>query len=313
MQTPIPYHATASRPSWQSLPSPVRAAIEYLAGAPIVDAASAGSGFTGGFASRLLGADGRRTFVKAASTVDNPVIADCYRREAVINAVLPPTVAAPRVAWSTDVDGWVVLGFDDVDGRMPSWPADVAAVLGLVTDLCGALTPPPAGLELRTLADEISLTYWRDLVSSGVALDGWTWAAANLDLLASLESGWAEASAGSTMIHCDLRPDNLLIDGAGKVWLCDWNWPCLAAPWLDLVMLLAGVHASGLDADALLASHPVGSVAPADSVNAVLAAFGGMFVARSSEPPPAFASTWLRPHQRFYGEATLGWLRSRLA
>jgi aminoglycoside phosphotransferase (APT) family kinase protein len=301
MLTPIPYHATASRPSWSALPAAVRAMVEGRAGTRIVDSASAGSGFTGGFASRLVGTDGRRLFVKASC---DPVVADCYRREAIINAALPAPVPAPRVRWSAEVDGWVVLGFDDIAGRMPGWPSDLDAVLSMVTELACALTPPPAGLELRPIADETSLTFWRE---SAVAPDGW-----DLDLLISLEREWVAASAGDTMIHCDLRPDNLLVDGAGKVWICDWNWPCLAAPWLDLVLLLAGVHASGLDADRLLASHPVGSEAPADAVNAVLAAFAGMFVVQSAEPPPDFASPWLRPHQRFYGDATLGWLRSRL-
>jgi len=140
-----------------------------------------------------------------------------------------------------------------------------------------------------------------------------SWAGRHLDLLADLEAGWAEASAGSTMIHADLRVDNMLVDADGTVWLCDWNWPCLAAPWVDLVLLLPSVHVAGLDADAVLARHPVGRHADPAAVNAVLAAFAGMFIERAAVPPPMPASPWLRRHQRYFGAATLSWLRSRVS
>jgi len=189
MLTPVPYHATALRPQWRDLPAAVRTVVEERSGFPVAEATSAGSGFTGGFASRLVGVDGQRLFVKAASSDVNLTIADCYRREAVINAALPAGVAAPRVRWTAEVDGWVVLGFDDVAGRMPSWPDDLDAVLRLVTDLTEGLTPTPAGLELRTLAEEAAddLRCWRDIAGGEpppAGLDGW--AGANL----TCSRGW---------------------------------------------------------------------------------------------------------------------------
>jgi hypothetical protein len=310
----IPYHATATRPAWSALPAAVRAAIERELGAVVVAAASAGGGFTAGFAARVEGADGRRSFVKAESTERNQVIADSYRREAVINAALPAAVPAPRVRWQVEVAGWVVLGFDDVAGRMAAWPGDLDAISTLVSRVAEALDPAPPGIELHTLAADAGaeLTVWRDAVGGGPvpAADGW--AAAHLELLAGLESRWEAAVAGTAMIHGDLRPDNVLIDGDGAAWLCDWNWPSLAAPWFDLALALPTAYVAGIDADAVLARHPVGGAADPDAVNAVLAAFAGMFLSRCAEPPPPSGSPWLRAHQRHYGVATLAWLRSRL-
>jgi hypothetical protein len=313
---PIPYDATAKRPAWLELPAPVRAEIEGRLGTPVAAATSAGGGFTAGFAARIVTADGRRAFVKAESVDRNLMIAECYRREAVVNAALPPGVPAPRLRWSAEVDGWVVLCFDDVDGRMPSWrDGDLDAVLTLASRLTEELDPPPAGLALTSFVDDAArdLMVWRRMAGGelGVAtVDPW-WAS-RVELLASLEAGWEEACAGTAMIHCDLRPDNLLIDCAGKAWLCDWNWPCLAAPWIDLAVMLPTVHHAGLDASAVLAAHPVGRHAEPEAVNAVLAAFAGMFFEWSSAPPPEQASPWLRVHQRRYGAITLAWLRSRL-
>jgi len=109
-----------------------------------------------------------------------------------------------------------------------------------------------------------------------------------------------------------LAGDPRQVGVAGQLWLCDWNWPVLAAAWIDLAVLLPTVHAAGIDADAVLAAHPVSRDTDPDAVNAVLAAFAGMFLASSAGPPPNSASPWLRAHQRYYAQATLIWLRSRL-
>ena len=127
----------------------VRGAVERELGAPVAAAESCGGGFTAGFASRVLTSDGGRAFIKAESGMLNPVIADCYRREAVVNAALPVGVRAPRVRWTIEVDDWVVLGFDDVAGRMPEWPRDLDAVLELASDLVSLLTPAPVGWSWR--------------------------------------------------------------------------------------------------------------------------------------------------------------------
>ena len=62
-------------------------------------------------------------FIKAVKGRENAVIADCYRRGALINQALPPDVPAPRLQWIEEQNEWVVLGFDAVDGgRMPAEP-----------------------------------------------------------------------------------------------------------------------------------------------------------------------------------------------
>lgn len=69
-----PSGATAQRPSWLSLAAPVRRLVEIRLGQSVADAESQGGGFTDGFASRLVLADGSRVFVKAASSVVSPQV-----------------------------------------------------------------------------------------------------------------------------------------------------------------------------------------------------------------------------------------------
>ena len=106
---PAPVGKTARRLEWAFLPPNLRAFIERKCGSPVVEAISQTSGFTPGFASVLVCADGSRHFVKAASVKAQRAFADSYREEARKLAALPPGVPSPRLLWHLD-DDWVALG-----------------------------------------------------------------------------------------------------------------------------------------------------------------------------------------------------------
>jgi hypothetical protein len=81
----VPVRATARRPVWTELPAGVRDLVEGRLGAGVVSAHSTGTGFTPGFASRLVLDDGRSVFVKAASSAYDRAhgwpLSDAYRDE----------------------------------------------------------------------------------------------------------------------------------------------------------------------------------------------------------------------------------------
>ena len=71
-----------------------------------------------------------------------------HRREARIAAALPAGAPVPRLLWSYDEggDGWVVLVFEDVEGRHPAvpWqPDELDRVLEALDALAESLTPSP--------------------------------------------------------------------------------------------------------------------------------------------------------------------------
>jgi aminoglycoside phosphotransferase (APT) family kinase protein len=128
--------------------------------------------------------------------------------------------------------------------------------------------------------------------------------------LAALEQALPAHAAGTGMTHGDLRLDNILIDGAGRGWICDWTWPCLGAPWFDTVTLLVTAYAGGADADRLLSAHPTARDATPEAVDGALAALSGYWLTRAAGRPST-ASPHSRAHQRYSGTAALGWLAAR--
>lgn len=320
LTTPRPaYDSTARRIGWTDLPRTVRDLIEEKVGGQARAEASAGTGFTPGFAARVHGAGGC-TFVKAAGARQTPFAAESYLTEARINTLLPDAVPALRLRWSEQAaDGWVVLGFDPIDGRIPHlpWRADeLTAVLDAYAVTAEALTPAPdtfaaTGLEKIAEHDD-AFSFWRKLAGGEVDASRLPpfLEASWIDALAHLEAGWSQATDGASMLHNDLRADNILIDTTDAAFICDWNWAVLGAPWLDLTVLLAAAFTDGHDATTLLARHPTAVGTEPEQIDAALAAFAGMFVDRGGDPDVP-ESPALHEHQRFSAEALLRWLATR--
>ncbi|MEU6147613.1 phosphotransferase [Streptomyces sp. NPDC047081] len=313
-----PYASTAARPCWESLPQEVRHLISRRLGGTAIAQPSAGSGFTGGFAAVINGRSSTQ-FIKAVNSTDMVHVADCYRREAVINQALPEEVPAPRIQWMEEQDGWVVLGFEAVDGgRMPTEPwkrHELVATLAAFATTAEALSSPPEQLMqvgLKPVGAGGDFGDWRDLQAGVTKVDLLPeWVPVQLlDPLAELEGGWRQATAGNAVLHHDLRQDNVLIDINEAAWICDWNWPCLGAPWFDLVLLLATAHADGHDANELFAEHPTARGVADEQLDAALSALSGFFLISGAQPPADW-SPYIRQHQTWCGEVTLRWLADR--
>jgi Ser/Thr protein kinase RdoA (MazF antagonist) len=306
-----PQGETAQRAQWSELPEWVRGLIESELAGRVVSAVSQGTGFTPGFASRLLLADGRRAFVKAADATRQPEFALSYREEIRKLAALPATVPAPRLRWHLDGD-WVILGFDDVGGAPPQrpWhPDELIQVCEAVVRTAAALTPPPADLDLSDLRSTLlpELGRWERVRAQALAEP---MIAAHLDEASALAGEALDASSGNTMVHTDLRDDNILIGRAGRVWIVDWNWPVVGAAWFDLVTLLISAHGDGIDTDGLLARNPLTADVDPQAIDAMIALLYGYFVTASLDP---FVDTspYLRQHQDWYARATARWLATR--
>lgn len=307
MTSPVPHGRTARRLEWRFLPPHVRALVERECGSPVVRADSQGSGFTPGFASVLTCEDGSRHFVKAASAKAQRLFAASYRREAVVRAALPEGVPAPALLWSHDGD-WVVLGLEHVDARPPRRPwrnVELDATLDALEACAALLTPAPEGLDVDTAAEE--LASWPGRWESVRRHEP---GRPHLDEAAGLAAAYADAVAGDTLCHTDVRDDNVLIGADGAAQLCDWNWPVVGAAWLDTVFLLMGAHGDGVDVEEVLASRPLTRDVPAEHVDSLLALAAGYFLSSAQEPVPP-TSPHLRAHQRWYGEACWSWLGLR--
>lgn len=310
--TTIPHGRTARRLEWPHLPPHVRAVVEEHCGSPVVEAESQGAGFTPGFASVLTCADGSRHFVKAASAKAQRMFAEAYREEARKLAALPDEAPAPRLLWVHDADDWVVLGIEHVASRQPGRPwtaSDLEACVAMAEQMATALTPPPDDLEVAEFATEFAEwpSYWDRLRSTPPDLAGF---AEHADEAAALAARFAEVTAGETLVHTDVRDDNLLIVDDGRVLLCDWNWPVVGAAWLDTVLLMIGPRGDGLDVEAALAASSVTRDVPAESIDVAIALVTAYFLLSATLPVPP-TSPHMRDAQRWQGEVCWQWLAER--
>jgi aminoglycoside phosphotransferase (APT) family kinase protein len=313
---PPPPPAVGQRLAWADAPGWLRAEVEARLGARVAEAVSQPSGFSPGVAVRLRLADGRRAFLKAVGPEPNPDSPGRHRAEARIAATLPRSAPAARLLWSLDRDGWVALGFEDVDGAHPAvpWrPEELRRVL----DLLAAMARIPAPPGVPPVAERLGGSFrgWRRLVAARAAghddlagLD--PWAARHLQRLAELEAGWPRAATGPTLLHGDLRADNLLLTPT-RVVAVDWPSACAGTAWVDLLLLLPSVAMQGgPDPDAVFAAHPAARGADPAAVTATLAAWAGFLVGDARRPPPPGLPT-LRAFQLGQGLVALDWLRRR--
>ncbi|HEX2858511.1 MAG TPA: phosphotransferase [Propionibacteriaceae bacterium] len=303
------------RVQWPDLPPEVRRAIAGIAGEPVVSAVSQPGGFSPGSADRLLLADGRRVFAKAVSSAQDPESPHIHRREVARASALPPDAPAPRLLGSYDDGDWVALVLEDVEGRHPAEPwtaADLLACLGALDRLAETCSPNPMTDAER--ADDVLREMFAGF--ERVAADPSGVAPAVVDRLADLRdlaSSSADAVAGQTLVHLDIRADNLLIEPTGRVVVIDWPWACTGADWLDTLSLLVNAEFLGCvdaDVDTLVATSPRLAGVPGDTVDTVLAGFCAFFLDAARLPSPPGLPT-LRAFQLAQGEATLRWLGRR--
>ena len=317
MSGPRPPAAAGVRPGWEEVPGRVRAAIEAWLDDRVTVAESAPGGFSPGLAARLQTRDGRRVFVKAVGPEPNPDSSAMHRREIEVVRMLPPEAPVPRLLWSYDEgeEGWVVLVFEDVEGRSPAepWrPEELDRSLGALAALAGLLTPSPLPRTTVGGVDGWSIIaggHWRKLVEERPArLDGWS--LRHLDRLAELEAGAPEAAAGDTLLHLDLRADNLILT-PDRVVVVDWPHARVGAPWVDLLFFAPSVAMQGgPPPEELLSRYPPARLADPDAITAVVCAIAGFFVGEGLRPAPPGLPT-LRAFQIAQGEVARSWLSRR--
>ena len=306
---------------YDRLPAPLRTAVDRSLGSPVVHVSPRSGGFSPGPAAVVTCADGTRAFVKAAGTPLNPDTPALLRAEAAVAAALPSALPVPRLTahleWAAGDDEWVALLFEVVDGAPPSlpWTGDVARhALAAVDAFARAATPCPVP-GTRPAADLLAgeLSTWRRLADDPPPdLDPWE--AGRLGWLADVPVRLAARGGlvGDTLVHLDLRADNLLVTPAGDVVLLDWAWAVRGPAWIDPVVLALDVAAHGdLDPQSLVSDLPTVAAADPRDVTDLLLGMAGMWAAGTRRPAPPGLPT-LRAFERRFHEAALAWTARRV-
>jgi Ser/Thr protein kinase RdoA (MazF antagonist) len=259
-------------------------------------------------------------FVKAIGPEPNPDSPALHRREARIVAALPENVAVPRLRWLLDEEGWVVLVFDEVTGHHPAQPwrlDELDRVLAGLAELADRMTPSPLmAPTVGTAADAVArqLCGWQRLRGNSQhaadrdQLDPWS--RRHLDALADLEALAPLAVVGDTLLHFDVRADNLLL-APDKVWFFDWPHARTGAAWLDVICFAPSVTMQGgPPPDDVIARSRASNTADPDAITAAIATLAGYFTRQALQPPPPGLPT-VRAFQAAQGVVAREWLAAR--
>lgn len=316
--TNTPPPAEGVRLAWWAVPEIIRQITAEGLSSAIIQADSQPTGFSPGVAARCLLEDGRRVFVKAVSGAQNPISPLMHRREAQIVAALPTDAPVPRLLWSYDEGeaGWVVLVYEEIVGRTPSWEAgDLPRVMQALEQLSDALTPSPLPAALiGTAADEFNehISGWRKLLSDPPEIRDQLdrWSGHHLEKLAEIEADAAAGVAGNTLLHFDLRADNMLITPE-KVWFVDFPLARVGAPWVDVAFFAPSATMQGAPApEIIMAQHAACRAADPRALTAAVVAIAGFFTRHALFPAPQGLPT-LRAFQAAQGAVARAWVAER--
>lgn len=277
---PRPARAQGTRAAFEVLPPALMAWVHSRLDFTVNRVLPQMGGMSPGPAVRLLSTSGDRVFLKAVGTELNPDSPELFRHEIQVLEQLPDVSYRARLRASYDDGDWVALLLDDIEGQHPnlSDDADRQRVAALIDLQSVELTPAPANLPPRTLADNARIwaQRWERLMPL-VPL----WLVERFGDLADRVQTLADRLPLSTLCHWDIREDNLLIRPDGSVVVVDWGMSRIGPAWADH-LLLALSHPRPADLQALLETH----AREADLIIDTVLGLAGSQLVRSCDPTP---------------------------
>ena len=221
---------------WDGLPAGVRQAVRERTG-EVFGAETVAEGITCRTA-LVLTTERGVLFLKGVPTGDFTLL-DAQVTEIALNSAV--RLVSPAVRWETISDGWHLVAFDHVDGRHPDLgpgSADLRAVAELLKR--AQRCRPPDAYRVPLLA-----TRYRGF----------------------LRPGDREALAGTSLLHTDTNPHNLLVTDQ-RGYLVDWAMPALGPSWVDPALTAVRLMDAGCTPEqtrAWLSGFPDWERAPRDA------------------------------------------------
>ncbi|EXU63618.1 aminoglycoside phosphotransferase [Streptomyces sp. PRh5] len=306
----LPEATGSRRMDWAAMPREVTARIGRLLGSPVARASSQRGGFSEGLAARVRLENGKRAFIKAASSLMAPAVAEFHRREIAVSERLPEEVPAPRLLDAYDDGTWVVLAFEEILGHLPAQPwqrEELDRVLAAVTDMAEVLTPSRVD---EAILGKPRLGGWQamadDAAVRGKVEELSSWAAHHFGQLAALEGN--ASLAGATLLHGDLYPFNIMLT-ADRVFVVDWPHAWIGPRHCDVVTLMSSASLSGVDPRPIAENHPLTRDLDPARINEMLALHAGFLLRTAAAAGPA-ADPNIVAMMNALGLASLRWLRS---
>ncbi|KAA1426214.1 phosphotransferase [Nocardioides antri] len=287
--------AVGVRASYDAMPGVVRDWVDDALGSPVVEAVDQVGGMSPGCATRLRCADGTRAFVKAVGTDLNPDTPTLFRREITVLSLLGSHALWGDLLASYDDGERVALLLEDVDGTHPDLADDTTMEqLLAATDELGDVMR--ARVDARSVDHLVGGTLMQPgLTDQHAVLRNWLPAFEALERLPDAPvPAWVRAGAGEwharlaalaggrsdTLVHWDIRVDNLLQRPTGEIVFLDWGAAGVGEAWLDpLLARLERVDQPWFDRS--LAASPALAAIGDDAVTTWLVGLGTNLAVRA--------------------------------
>ena len=249
-----------AKPIWRSLPVDVRQAAADLLGSSVRRAERVYGGYSPAPTFRLLLVDGRRAFLKGAGPADNEFAQAALEREARFYAELGGALGSwiPAFYGAVVCGDWRIVLLEDAGPKsVPPWtPAAARGVAGALAEYHRAAADiqlPDWLPRLESLRAEALL--WEKLPATArlarVALlagehvaAAERWLERAIPTLSAAAMSLMEAPVPHTLLHRDLRSDNLRWSH-GRLVLFDWPHAFAGPPEYDLAAFAQTVTVEG--------------------------------------------------------------------
>ena len=288
--------AVGVRLPYAEVPRRVRDWVDRELGSPVATYEEQVGGMSPGCATRVVGADGSRAFVKAVGPELNPDSPTLFRREIEVLDLIGENPLWASLRASYDDGAWVALLLEDVPGGHPDLGDDaemdvlLTATDRLVSTLGSVRVPETAAratnvaqpglidVRARFRAWASALDHLADLPEDLVPDEVRRDPARLRRLVALLLEGDDQLS------HWDIRVDNLLRPGPGRIVFVDWGSAGVGPAWNDpLLARFERVEDRWFDES--VARSPVLAEAGDEVVTAFLVAFGAALAWQSTRAP----------------------------
>jgi serine/threonine protein kinase len=283
------------RRDWNDLPEGARRTVEHKIG-KVLKADSTPGGRNSEL-SETLWTDNGPVFCKGSSSDSKNSY--MHQNEISVCSLLPDGLA-PRLLWHFETDGWLLLGFEHLSGQHADLSPDsqhLPLVAEAVDQISRIAVPSTSGAR-RPMSEQWARALKRESEFSSPVSAG-PWSAANAELVTTWATRAPSYMDGSSLIHSDLNPGNVLVSDRAQV--IDWAWWQTGTAWFDPAYLVIRLIATGHDPE---------------SAEKWARQFDG-FAAAPPEAITAFAASALRVWERRFPDtpatsAARSWAQYRL-
>lgn len=251
-----------AKPDWADIPPTVLASLQHITKSPVTDSQIIWGGFAPNATFGVTCADGQRYFIKGTPPWQSDRGKELMGLELAFydNDYLPAGVS-PAFHGKTALEGWSLAVFELIERGEESLPWTEAKYRAVFRSMDAVYRynkdrtefAPYLRNHIRHVdeIDEIeSVLGSADAIANTARIfinpaAGAAWLTEHAEALQRMAGSVKSYTEHSTLLHCDLRHDNIVFNKAGDAKLVDWAWPTTGPLAFDVMYFTQASEADG--------------------------------------------------------------------